>query len=126
MYLLAIDKSIDILNGISDYCFANDIDCEVTNEGQRGLSLIQERDYEVILLDMLMPYYNGFDILKQLKNNGVRDKNIVVITASDLTVSDFQDYKEVGIRKILNKPFKLSDLDQVIKRYDNVINESSF
>jgi DNA-binding response OmpR family regulator len=94
-----------------------EIYCKEVNDGQEGLFEIQERHYDLILLDIAMPGYSGFDILKQLKNQGVMHENIVILTASDLKIEDFKDYTEVGVREILKKPFGLDRFDEVVKGY---------
>lgn len=125
MNLLAIDDSDDTLNAISDYCAFHNIVCEVTSQGLRGLFMIQKKEYDLILLDVAMPGYTGFDILDQLKKQGVYDKNIVVITAARLILKDFTDYIDVGVREILHKPVELDHLNKVIKKYDNSVRNVS-
>jgi len=93
------------------------IDCKVANKGQQGLFEIQKREYDLILLDIAMPEYTGFDILSQLKKQGVRYKRIVILTASCLRMEDFKDYTEVGVREIIKKPIGLDRLDKVVKSY---------
>lgn len=117
MNLLAIDDSGDTLEAISDYCNLEGVECEVTREGLQGLFKIQKKEYDLILLDIAMPEYSGFDILDQLKKQGVRDKNLVVVTATNLKIENFSDYNEVGIKEVLNKPVKLSHLDKLVKKY---------
>ena len=77
------------------------IDCEMVNEGRKGLFEIQKRDYDIIMLDIAIPEYSGFDILSQLKKQHVKDKWIVILTAWNLKIEDFNDYLDVGVREIL-------------------------
>jgi two-component system, OmpR family, response regulator len=115
--ILAVDNNIDILEALSDYCYLQSIECEVTSDGLEGLSKIQENEYDLILLDIEMPNYTGFDVLNQLKKQGVLNKNIVVITATGLKINDFDDYYEVGVKEVLPKPIQLSHIDKVITKY---------
>lgn len=120
MNLLAIDNCTDILDAISDYCLMNSINCQVVPHGIDGMFEIQKKNFDLIFLDIAMPNYTGFDILQQMKNQGMQDKNIVVITAANLNKTDFRDYEDSGIREVLHKPFELSQLEKVIKKYDTV------
>jgi DNA-binding response OmpR family regulator len=115
--LLTIDNHTDTTGVVTDYCNMEEIYCKEVNDGQEGLFEIQKRHYDLILLDIAMPGYSGFDILKQLKNQGVTHENIVILTASDLKIEDFKDYTEVGVREILKKPFGLDRFDEVVKGY---------
>lgn len=117
MNLLAIDNNFDTTEAVKDYCKTHGIDCKVANKGQQGLFEIQKREYDLILLDIAMPEYTGFDILSQLKKQGVRYKTIVILTAGCLNMKDFKDYTEVGVREIIKKPVGLDRLDTVVKSY---------
>ncbi len=115
--ILAIDDHSDTMEALSDYCNTRGICCKVVKDGQHGLFEIQKREYDLILLDISMPEYSGFDILSQLKKQGVRDKTIVVFTASNLKIDDFKEYTEVGVRDILKKPIGVDSLDNIVKTY---------
>ena len=117
MKLLTIDDHADTTGVVTDYCSMEEIYCKEVNDGQKGLFEIQKVHYDLILLDIAMPDYTGFDILKQLKKKGVRHESIVILTALDLKMEDFKDYTEVGVREILKKPFGLDRLDEVVKGY---------
>ena len=117
MNVLTIDDNNDTTEALTDYCMMQGIDNKEVNEGQKGLSEIQKRDYDIIFLDIAMPEYTGFDILRQLKKQAVRHKCIVIITALNLTMEDFKDYMDVGVKEILKKPIGLDCLDEVVKRY---------
>ncbi len=62
-----------------------------------------------------MPDYSGFDILKQLKKQGVQHKSIVILTSWNVKPEDFDDYLEVGVKEILKKPIGPDPLDNVVK-----------
>ena len=117
MKLLTIDDNVDITLLVAEYCKKEKIDCKEINDGQKGLFEIQKRHYDLILLDIAMPFYTGFDILRQLKKQGVRDQCIVILTGTNLKIEDIADCMDVGIREILKKPIGLDLLDKVVKSY---------
>lgn len=117
MKLLTIDDNVDITLLVAEYCKKEKIDCKEINDGQKGLFEIQKRHYDLILLDIAMPFYTGFDILRQLKKQGVRDRCIVILTGTNLKIEDIADCMDVGVREILKKPIGLDLLDKVVKRY---------
>ena len=119
MKLLTIDDNIDITMLVKEYCKKEKIDCKEINDGQKGLFEIQKRHYDLILLDIAMPFYTGFDILRQLKKQGVRDRCIVILTGTNLKIEDIADCMDVGVREILKKPIGLDLLDKIVKRYLN-------
>ncbi len=117
MKLLTIDDNTDITRFLAGYCTGKEINCKEVNDGQKGLFEIQNRHYDLIFLDIEMPYYTGFDILSQLKKHGVRHKCIIILTGSNLKIDDFADYIDVGVREILKKPIGLDEFDRIVKSY---------
>jgi DNA-binding response OmpR family regulator len=91
------------------------VSCKEVNDGRSGLLEIQKKDYDLIILDIAMPSYTGFDILNQLQKQRTRNKNIIILTAANLKKKDFEKYKEIGKIQVLYKPISLSQLDKAIK-----------
>jgi DNA-binding response OmpR family regulator len=113
--LLTVDDHADTNEAVNDYCKMHGIGCKVASKGRQGLFEIQKRDYDLILLDIAMPDYSGFDILKQLKKQGVQHKSIVILTGWNVKPRVFDDYLEVGVKEILKKPIGLDRLDNLMK-----------
>lgn len=64
------------------------IECEVINDGPQGLEKIRNGKFDLVLLDIAMPKFTGWDILQSLKNDGlVESKNIVIFTTSWINTS---------------------------------------
>jgi two-component system, OmpR family, response regulator len=113
-----VDDNEEITEGINFYLSTDQtIDCEVTNDGPQGLERIRNDKFDLILLDLAMPDFSGFDIVKSLKQDGLLEsKNIVIFTAS----SDqklFDEMKKAGIKDIFKKPFSTDDLTALIENY---------
>ena len=115
MKLLTIDDNFDTTQAVTDYCSMEGIGCKIVNEGQRGLYEIQKGDYDLILLDIAIPEYSGFDILNQLKKQDVKQKWIVILTGYNLKMENFKEYLDIGVIEILKKPIGLDDLDKIVK-----------
>lgn len=64
------------------------IECEVINDGPQGLEKIRNGKFDLVLLDIAMPKFTGWDILQSLKNDGlVESKNIVIFMTSWINTS---------------------------------------
>lgn len=118
MKILVVEDNIDISEVMSTFCGARkDIVCQVTNTGHEGLDRIRAEHFDLILLDLAMPDFSGFDVIKSLKQDGLLEsKNIVIFTAS----SDqklFDEMKKAGIKDIFKKPFSINDLTALIDKY---------
>jgi two-component system, OmpR family, response regulator len=113
--LLTVDDHADTNETVNDYCKIHGRGCKGASQDQQGLFEIQKRDFDLMLLDIGMPDYSGFDILKQLKKQGVLHKSIVILTGWNVKPEDFDDYVEVGVKEILKKPIGLDHLNNVVK-----------
>src|SRR6266498_3411217 len=117
MNLLIVDDNKEITDAISFYCESQKIDYKIINDGKEGLDAIRKEDFNLILLDLAMPYFSGIDVVDSLKKEGsLEKKNIVVFTAS----SDrrlYDELKRSGIKEIFKKPCSVDDLTELINKY---------
>lgn len=73
--------------------------------GTMALELVKEHDFDLILLDIMMPDMNGFDVCKVLKQNSdTKDIPVVFLSGKDST-SDIEQAYEVGGLDYVVKPF---------------------
>ena len=109
---------MDMTDAITLYCDTEkDLDCHVINNGQEALERIRKEKFDLILLDLSIPEFSGWDVLKSLKQDGlVESKNIVIFTSS----SDqpmLKDIRDIGLKEVFKKPFSLDDLIKLIEKY---------
>jgi len=120
MKVLIVDDNEELTDAVKDFLDSIDIECKVTNEGKEGLNeILTERGrYDLILLDMAMPQFSGYDVLDTLKKEGVlKSENIVIFTASSITDNNIDDFLAAGAKEVLKKPVSLDELSQVIEKY---------
>ena len=111
MKVLLIDDSKNTTEMISKYLTLKRHECTVSNNGEKGLSLILEKKFDVILLDLAMPEFSGGDIIAALEKNGkIKDKKIILFTSSGVTLTQLQALQKKGIHSVINKPVKLDEL----------------
>jgi two-component system OmpR family response regulator len=76
---------------------------DVVHDGVDGLINARSRDYDVVILDIMLPSMNGYDICRELRQDGVWTP-ILVLTAKDGEY-DQVDAFELGADDYLTKPF---------------------
>jgi DNA-binding response OmpR family regulator len=84
--------------------FAVDVACD----GMTGLRSAENNDYDVIVLDLMLPALDGLSLLQRLRAAG-RESHVLVVTARD-TVEDRVRGLEAGADDYLIKPFALEEL----------------
>lgn len=108
MKILIIEDETDISGSIKDYLKSNDIHCEIATNYQKALDKITMYDYDCILLDLMLPDGDGFDVLKKLKALGKND-GVIIISAKEMLETKIEGFN-LGADDYLTKPFHLSEL----------------
>ena len=116
--ILVVEDNDEISEAMSFYCSAKkDIECNMINNGREGLERIRNDKFDLILLDLAIPDFSGWDVIKSLKQDGfIKSKNIVIFTASSdqLILNDIRDS---GVKDVFKKPFSLDQLTALIEKY---------
>ena len=81
---------------------------DVTDNGEDGLWQAEANDYDVIVLDIMLPKLNGLSLLRQLRQKG-KGPHVLLLTARD-TVEDRVQGLQLGADDYLVKPFALEEL----------------
>ncbi|HPK61623.1 MAG TPA: response regulator, partial [Spirochaetota bacterium] len=90
-----------------------DIDSEL--EGKKGVELIRNNKYDLIILDVMIPDMNGFDICSLIKNDpATSDIPVIFLTGRDDSDSVIKGF-EIGAQDYITKPFKGVELIARIK-----------
>jgi DNA-binding response OmpR family regulator len=95
---------------------------EGVSEGRAGLKLVKENLPDIILLDLMMPDMDGWEIYRQLKND---DKTtnipVIVITAKAQSIDKVLGLEIAKVDDYISKPFRPHEL---IARVDKVLTEN--
>ena len=81
---------------------------DVTDNGEDGLWRAEANDYDVIVLDIMLPKLDGLSLLRQLRQKG-KGTHVLLLTAKD-TVEDRVQGLQLGADDYLVKPFALEEL----------------
>jgi len=81
---------------------------DVTDNGEDGLWQAEANDYDVIVLDIMLPKLDGLSLLRQLRQKG-KGTHVLLLTAKD-TVEDRVQGLQLGADDYLVKPFALEEL----------------
>jgi DNA-binding response OmpR family regulator len=118
MKVLLIDDNKDINDMVCLCLETQDITVKVVDEGREGLRSIKENHFDVVLLDLAMPGFSGFDIFKALKDEDLlKYKNIVIFTASSVTDNEVQEMLFTGAKGVLKKPISIDDLIETVEKF---------
>lgn len=108
MKILIIEDEPEIAEGIKAYFQPNGIHCELAKDYRTAVWKIGMYDYDCILLDLMLPDGDGFDVLRELKASGKTDG--VIITSARENLETRLEGFNLGADDYLTKPFHLSEL----------------
>ena len=114
--VLMIDDNQPLVDMVKEY-FKNHQKIELVNscnDGEEGLKTIisTQNDYDVVLLDLVMPNKDGMYVLEELNKRGIA-KNIIVETSYN-EPKVIRKVSEYGVNYYILKPFDLMDLEERI------------
>lgn len=77
--ILIVEDDRDIAEIERDYLNVSGYETDITDNGMTGLSMIENSDYDLVLLDLMLPGMNGFEVCKQMRRK--TDIPILFVTA---------------------------------------------
>lgn len=107
MKVLIIEDNKAIAENIQKYLALENIESKVAHHGMFGLEIAKKQDFDVIILDLMLPGIDGIQICKQLKQ--IKDIPIIMATAKGELEDKLEGF-EVGADDYLVKPFDLEEL----------------
>ena len=110
--ILLVEDDLSLSNSVFDFLddFANVMQ---VFDGEEGLYEAESGVYDLILLDLMLPEKNGFQVLKELREKGVATP-ILIMTAKE-SLDDKGHGFELGADDYLTKPFYLEELKMRIQ-----------
>lgn len=108
MRILVVEDYAPIRNALVEGLTAAGLSVDSSAEGSEGKWLAESNDYDVIILDLMLPKIDGMTILKSLREQG-NDAHILILTAKD-TVPERVEGLDFGADDYLVKPFVFAEL----------------
>ncbi|MGM0369506.1 MAG: PAS domain S-box protein [Bacillota bacterium] len=113
--ILVVDDNGDNLKVLDGLLSEESYQVFLTNEGRKALDFAQKRNPDLILLDIMMPGMNGFEVCDKLKDNQqTKEIPVIFISALEETEKKLKSFKMGGVDYI-TKPFHKSEVLARIK-----------
>jgi len=112
--VLIIDDNEQITKMLNTFLELKEHKCTVANDGKEGLAIIKENRHDVILLDLAMPEFDGYAVIKDLEENKMLENyKIIVFTASTITEEELDGLVKRGVHSYILKPI---DIDLLLSK----------
>lgn len=115
--LVAEDNMVNVLV-LKKTLIQKDIKPDIAENGKQVLQMIQEKDYDIVLMDLHMPEMNGNEAAREIRNLKNKEKANIPIIALTATVNDtiIGEVFAAGMNGYLSKPFRSEDLFEKLEK----------
>jgi OmpR-family two-component system manganese-sensing response regulator len=108
MQILLVDDEAELTDPLSLVLSREGYEVDVADNGMAGLKLALQKDYDLLILDWMLPHKSGIEICQELRSRG-KTTPVLFLTAKD-TVDDRVIGLDAGADDYLVKPFELREL----------------
>ena len=112
--LLLVDDDEELRDDMTRFFSRRGYNVSDCADGESALTLSDQRAFDVIVLDMMMPGMSGIDVLQALQKRG-SESEVVMLTGQG-SIETAVEAMKLGAREYLSKPMSLKDLDMLIRK----------
>ena len=120
--ILIVEDEVDIADLEKDYLELSGFEVEIENDGDAGLKRALEEDFDLYILDLMLPGMDGFDICKEIREK--KNTPILMVSAKKDDIDKIRGLG-LGADDYVTKPFSPSELVARVKahlaRYERLI-----
>ena len=106
--ILIVEDEESILMALEDNLKLEGYEVSSAMDGEKGLSMAKERGYELVILDIMLPKMDGFEVCKKLRQEGMTTP-ILILTAKSQEIDKVLGL-ELGADDYVTKPFSPREL----------------
>ena len=112
MKILIIEDDKSIAELEMDYLSANGFECELANDGESGLKKALDNDYDLVIIDVMLPRRDGFSVCGELRK--VKDVPVIFLSARSEDIDKIRGLG-LGADDYIAKPFSPSEMVARVK-----------
>jgi len=116
--ILLLEDDITLNETVTEFLEDNGFEVLSAYDGEEASELIYEQQFDLFLLDVNVPLLNGFELLKQKRNDGVKTPAIYITSLN--SIDSLEDGYNSGCDDYIRKPFVLKELlfriESILKR----------
>lgn len=115
--ILVVEDSATQRQMIADFLEDYDFQVEIARNGVEALQHLHDSSPDVVLLDVLMPQMNGYEVCRRIKNDPKTQDIPVIMCSAKITQVDRYWGMKIGADAYIGKPFKQNELIETIERF---------
>lgn len=112
--ILIVDDEPNIVMALEYTLKKNDFQVFIARDGEEAIAIAQDKTPDVVVLDIMMPKVDGFEVLNFIKKHKDLNKTKVIFLSAKNKEKDIQKGLDQGADQYLTKPFSMKKLLQEI------------
>lgn len=108
MKILLAEDEVDLNNVVTRYLKKNGYSVNSVLDGEEALDYLEYSEYDLVILDIMMPKVDGFEVIKKLRDKG-NHTSVLMLTARD-SADDKVKGLDLGADDYIVKPFDFNEL----------------
>ncbi len=125
--ILIVEDEPNMRMGLKDNLEFEGYEVDSAEDGETGFNKIIDNNYNLVLLDVMLPKMSGFDVCKKIRQKGLKTP-IILLTAKGEEIDKVLGL-ELGADDYVTKPFSLRELlariKAVLRRQENFVKEDN-
>ncbi len=126
MKILLVEDEAGLIITLTDRLQSENFEVQTATDGETGFALALSENFDLIILDVMLPKKNGLDVCRDLRQKGITTP-ILMLTAKGETIDKVLGLK-LGADDYLTKPFEVIELlariEALLRRSPNTIQSS--
>jgi CheY-like chemotaxis protein len=115
--ILCIDDEPGVVELVSLILKSQNIKVEGVNSGKEGLDVMRQNPPDAVLLDVMMPEMDGWEVYKQMRSDDkLKHIPVIIVTARNSSFEEIIARERAGVSDYLTKPFLPNDLRKSLGR----------
>ncbi len=108
MRVLVVDDEVNVITGVRRALVGEGYDVDTAADGRRGLELALSGAYDVIVLDVMLPGLNGYEVCRRARERGLQTS--ILMLSAKVGEWDVADGLDLGADDYMTKPFSVVEL----------------
>lgn len=109
-HVLVVDDSEEIRFLLQTMLETQGYRVRTASDGARAVEALLEEPFNLVILDVMMPLKDGYEVLKAMREAGLRETTRVLMLTAKATDADWARGYSLGVDEYLTKPFEVEEL----------------
>lgn len=110
MKILLVEKNDVIRQTVFYILIKEGYKVNLAKDGAEAVKFLEEEHYDILITNLMIAYYSGFEVISFLKSRDLQNKTSVVVFSDKLNDNNIYKIYEMGVDDMIRKPFSPAEL----------------